>query len=270
MISSTLSRNHCQALATRRWSWQRSKQKILIGSRRGCESKGTTQSSPETPPALRDRIPLTSLPAGKGVVSAKVTLHEYGGSATKGVHTPSLIQVASVNQGWNPATLSWNNAPLIKENISRTVVNSVSNPTSFGQPYSWDVSKALADAYAAGQPLRLVFYSSDSPYNTGKYFFSSTLGSWGAVSRPTLQATLGNVAASSAASVQSSASRAMLAPAARGQQIALGGLALDTQQTLPPAKVDEHLLYFAPLLILPAPLFFLLWTLRRRRLLRHR
>src|SRR2546421_1886302 len=215
-------------------------------------------------------FPLTSLPAGKGVVSAKVTLHEYGGSGTKGVYTPSLIQVASVNEGCNPATLSWNNAPLIKENISRTVVNTVSNPTSFGQPYSWDVSKALADAYATGQPLRLVFYSSDSPHNTGKYFFSSTLGSWGANSRPTLQATLGTMAATSPASVQSSASRAMLAPAARGQQIALGGLALDTQQTLPPAKVDEHLLYFAPLLILPAPLFFLLWTLRRRRLLRHR
>ncbi len=215
-------------------------------------------------------FPLTSLSPGKGVVSAKVTLHEYGGSGTKGNPTPSLIQVASVNEGWNPATLAWNNAPLVKENISRTVVNTVSNPTPSGQPYSWDVSKALADAYAAGQPLRLVFYSSDSPYNTGKYFFSSAIADWNAQSRPTLQATLGNVAASSPTSVQSSASRATLAPAARGQLVALGGLALDTQQTLPPAKVDEHLLYFAPLFLLPAPLFFLLWTLRRRRFLKRR
>ena len=215
-------------------------------------------------------FPLNSLSAGKGVVSAKVTLHEYGGSGTKGKPTPSLIQVASVNEGWNPATLAWNNAPLVKENISRTVVNTVSNPTPSGQPYSWDVSKALADAYAAGQPLRLVFYSSDSPYNTGKYFFSSAIADWNAQSRPTLQATLGNVAASSPTSVQSSASRATLAPAARGQLVALGGLALGTQQTLPPAKVDEHLLYFAPLFILPAPLFFLLWTLRRRRFLKRR
>jgi len=215
-------------------------------------------------------FPLNSLSAGKGVVSAKVTLHEYGGSGTKGKPTPSLIQVASVNEGWNPATLAWNNAPLVKENISRTVVNTVSNPTPSGQPYSWDVSKALADAYAAGQPLRLVFYSSDSPYNTGKYFFSSAIADWNAQSRPTLQATLGNVAASSPTSVQSSASRATLAPAARGQLVALGGLALGTQQTLPPAKVDEHLLYFAPLFLLPAPLFFLLWTLRRRRFLKRR
>src|SRR6266704_3557329 len=215
-------------------------------------------------------FPLTALPAGKGIVSARVTLHEYGGSGTKGKAVPSLIQVASVNEGWNPATLAWNNAPLVKENISRTVVNTVSNPTPSGQPYSWDVSKALADAYAAGQPLRLVFYSSDSPYNTGKYFFTSAIASWNANSRPTLQATLGNVAASSRTSVQSSASRATLAPAARGQLVALGGLALDTQQTLPPARVDEHLLYFAPLIILPAPLFFLLWTLRRRRFLKRR
>jgi len=215
-------------------------------------------------------FPLTALPAGKGIVSARVTLHEYGGSGTKGIPTPSLIQVASVNEGWNPASLAWNNAPLVKENISRTVVNTVSNPTPYGQPYSWDVSKALADAYAARQPLRLVFYSSDSAYNTGKYFFTSAIASWNANSRPTLQATLGNVAASSPASVQSSASRATLAPAARGQQVALGGLALDTQQTLPPARVDEHLLYFAPLIILPAPLFFLLWTLRRRRFLKRR
>ena len=174
-------------------------------------------------------FPLTSLSAGKGVVSAKVTLHEYGGSGTKGTPTPSLIQVASVNEGWNPAMLAWNNAPLVKENISRTVVNTVSNPTPYGQPYSWDVSKALADAYAAGQPLRLVFYSSDSPYNTGKYFFSSTIPDWNATGRPTLQATLGNIATSSSASVQSSASLAA---------------------------------------VTPAPLFFLLWTLRRRKLIK--
>src|SRR6266699_1115502 len=265
----------------------------MVGGSLGCYNKGlnrwTGMGGQSYPAATRFNIqnewdisdwncfskfyisfPLNSLPAGKGVVSARVTLHAYGGSGTKGIPTPSLIQVASVNEGWNPATLAWNNAPLVKENISRTVVNTVSKPTPFGQPYSWDVSKALADAYAAGQPLRLVFYSSDSPYNTGKYFFTSAIASWNANSRPTLQATLGNVATSSSASVQSSASRATIAPAARGQQVALGGLALDTQQTLPPARVDEHLLYFAPLIILPAPLFFLLWTLRRRRFLKQR
>src|SRR5204862_2394988 len=160
-------------------------------------------------------FPLTSLPTGQGVVSAKVTLYEFGNSGTKGKTVPSLIQVASVNEGWDPATLAWNNAPFVKENISTTVVNIMPGALIYpGQPYSWDVSKALADAYAAGQPLRLAFYSSDSAYNTGKYFFSSTVGDWNAQGRPTLQATLGNIATSSTASVHIPASRATLAAAA--------------------------------------------------------
>ncbi|TMB82694.1 MAG: DNRLRE domain-containing protein [Chloroflexi bacterium] len=160
----------------------------------------------------------------------RLTLYEFGNSGTKGKTVPSLIQVASVSEGWDPATLAWNNAPLVKENISTTVVNIMPGAIIYpGQPYTWDVSKALADAYAAGQPLRLVFYSSDSAYNTGKYFFSSTIPDWNATGRPTLQATLGTIATSSSAPFQSS-----------------GSLAAVT----------------------PAPLFFLLWTLRRRKLIK--
>ncbi len=136
-------------------------------------------------------FPLNSLPGGKRVVSAKVTLFEFGNAGKPGVSNPSLIEVAAVAQGWDPATLSWNNAPLVQENIGRTVVNVVQGNTVHGQPHTWDVSQALADAYASGQPLRLVFYSSDSAYSTGKYFFSSAIQSWNATGRPTLQATLG-------------------------------------------------------------------------------
>src|SRR2546421_3259979 len=225
----------------------------MVGGSLGCYNKGlnrwTGMGGQSYPAATRFNIqnewdisdwncfskfyisfPLTSLPAGQGVVSAKVTLYEFGNSGTKGKTVPSLIQVASVNEGWDPATLAWNNAPLVKENISTTVVNIMPGAIVYpGQPYSWDVSKALADAYAAGQPLRLVFYSSDSAYNTGKYFFSSTIPDWNATGRPTLQATLGTIATSSSAPFQSS-----------------GSLAAVT----------------------PAPLFFLLWTLRRRRLIK--
>jgi hypothetical protein len=97
-----------------------------------------------------------------------------------------------VNEDWNPNTLTWNTAPLLKENISRTVVNTMSGPLVWpGEAYTWDVSKAVAEAYAAGEPLRLVFYSSDSAYHTAKYFTSSTVGDWDAQGRPTLQVTLG-------------------------------------------------------------------------------
>jgi len=222
-------------------------------------------------------FPINSLPAGKGVVSAKVTLYEYGNAGQRGKSNPSLIQVASVNEGWNPATLSWNNAPLVKENISRTVVNTVSGSTVYGVPYTWDVSKALADAYASGQPLRLVFYSSDSAYSTGKYFFSSTIAAWNANSRPTLQATLGNstnssstsTSTSTSASVSTSGSLTVITSAPQGQQNSAGGHApADLQATSTAAKVERYVSYLGPLLVLPAPLFFLFWTLRRKRFLK--
>ncbi len=139
-------------------------------------------------------FPLSSLPTGKGVIAATVTLYLYSNAGIPGKPNPSFIQVATVNEDWNPQTLSWNSAPLVKENISSIVVNTRSGKLQWpGVPYTWDVSKAVADAYASGQPLRLVFYSSDSAYKTSKYFSSSTVGNWNANGRPTIQATLGDL-----------------------------------------------------------------------------
>lgn len=223
-------------------------------------------------------FPLNTLPSGKGVVSAKVTLNEYGHAGPTGLVNPSLIQVAAVDQGWNPATLSWNNAPLVEENISRTVVSTVSKSV-FGQSFSWDVSKALAAAYAAGQPLRLVFYSSDSAYNTGKYFFSSSVGNWNATGRPTLQATLGTVTASSSGSAStttsgttatSATSGTTATSASQGQQVEGAMQFIAPMQVVTPVKENSHASYFAPLFVLPAPLFFLSSILRRKRGLRQR
>jgi hypothetical protein len=43
-----------------------------------------------------------------------------------------------------------------------------------GIPRTWDLSYAVSQAYAKGQPLRLVIYSADTSFHhTGKYFFSS-------------------------------------------------------------------------------------------------
>ena len=154
-------------------------------------------------------FPLSVLPKGKGVSAATVTLYLYSNAGIPGIPNPSLIQVATVNEDWNPLTLSWNTAPLVKENISRIVVNTRSgNLVRPGVPYTWDVSKAVADAYASGQPLRLVFYSSDSGYSTGKYFSSSYTDDWNAAARPTLQATLGNIIPTSKSTTTTKASKA--------------------------------------------------------------
>lgn len=138
-------------------------------------------------------IPLSSLPTGKGVISAKITLYETGNMGQNGLTAPnpSNIEVATVNQAWSASTINWNNAPAVGEIISMTTVNLYVKAPLPGNAYSWDVSAAVANAYASGQPLRLVFYSTDAPRHTGKYFSSSYTASWDIEGRPGLQVTLG-------------------------------------------------------------------------------
>lgn len=140
-------------------------------------------------------FPLSSLPKGKGIVNATVTLYEYANAGTQGQPNPSYIQVAQIGQDWNPQTLSWNTAPYITENINSIYVPTKSKPVIPwpGLAITWNVSIAVARAYASGQPLRLVFYDTDNQYNSGKYFTSSYVGDWDATGRPTLQVTAGNI-----------------------------------------------------------------------------
>ena len=73
------------------------------------------------------------------------------------------------------------------ENVSRTWVYPIDEfPGWPGVPYEWDVSIAAAQAYTAGEPLRLVVYSADSAYHSGKYFISSDTGDWNEIARPSL------------------------------------------------------------------------------------
>jgi hypothetical protein len=137
-------------------------------------------------------FPLTALPPGKAIVSATLTLHQFGGSGGPGQAIPSLIQVMTVAENWNEATLTWNNAPLALENVSRAWVTPMSVPLVWpGVPWTWDVSRAVAQAYAAGQPLRLALYEADSAYHSGKYFVASDTDDWNQEGRPTLIVTLG-------------------------------------------------------------------------------
>lgn len=111
-------------------------------------------------------------------------MYLFGGSAG---NPNSYIQVFTVDKDWNEATLNWNNAPLAIENVTGTWVYPISSP--YWVEYKWDVSRAAAQAKAAGQPLRLALYSADGEYHTGKYFISSD-GDY--VGRPTLQVVYGS------------------------------------------------------------------------------
>jgi hypothetical protein len=140
-------------------------------------------------------FPLASLPPGKVILSAELTLHHFGnsGGGDYGDPPPSLIHVFTVDGEWDENTLTWNNAPLALENISREWVEPILELTDWrGIPRTWDVSLAVNQAYQSGQPLHLALYSADSPMHTGKYFFSSKVDDYSAVSRPTLTIVWGN------------------------------------------------------------------------------
>jgi hypothetical protein len=143
-------------------------------------------------------FPIDGLPTNSVIISATLTLHLWGGAGEgwEPGPQPSLIQVLTVGQDWDEGTLNWNNAPLAQENVSATWVDPVDEyPGLPGIPWEWDVSAAVAEAYAQGTPLRLALYEADFALHSGKYFRSSDVDDWSAEARPTLVITWGRVPA---------------------------------------------------------------------------
>ena len=140
-------------------------------------------------------FPLAQVPRGKVIVSARLILHEWGGSDWT-LAEPSLIQISTVRRDWYELTLTWNNAPIPLENVSQAWVDPVPHgiqPSEWpGWAYDWDLSAAAAEAYKAGAPLRLAVYEADSAMHSGKYFSTSQAADWNASGRPTLEITWGN------------------------------------------------------------------------------
>lgn len=139
-------------------------------------------------------FPLHRIPADRAILSATLKLHQFGnaGGGEWGDPDPSLIQVFTVAEDWEETGLTWNDAPLPIENVSATWVNPVASfPGWPGSASEWNVSRAVAQAYATGEPLRLALYEADSAYHSGKYFVSSDTGDWNAEGRPTLTVAYG-------------------------------------------------------------------------------
>jgi hypothetical protein len=139
-------------------------------------------------------FPLNSLPPGKAIASAKLILHQMGnsGGGSWGEGGKSLIQIFTIQDDWDEATLNWNNSPHALENVSSSWVYPVEQfPGWPGIPWSWDISRAVAQAYEAGVPLRLAIYTADNAYHSGKYFVSSDTGDWNEQARPTIEISLG-------------------------------------------------------------------------------
>ncbi len=135
-------------------------------------------------------FPLTALPSGKTIISATLTLYHRGNPGP--APEPAYIQVLTVNDDWNESTLTWNNAPYARENLGGVWIPSLSTTPPYpGIPYTWNVSRAVAEAYSTGQPLRLALYSASSPFHNGRYFHSSDVEELNAQGRPTLTITWG-------------------------------------------------------------------------------
>lgn len=137
-------------------------------------------------------FPLDAIPPGKVILSATLTMHQYGGSDPSNAQD-SYIQVLRVNDPWSPSTINWNNAPQAVENYPGAWVPPLpSYPGVPGVARTWDVSQAVADVYGSDRLLRLALYSADDAMHSGKYFWSSETASWSSVTPPTLTVTWAN------------------------------------------------------------------------------
>jgi hypothetical protein len=139
-------------------------------------------------------FPLDALPAGATVLSATLVLHQFGnaGQGWDPGPQPSLIQVLTIGEGWDESTLTWNNAPLALENVAAAWVDPLGDPPPpAGVSRHWDVSRAVTEAYAAGQPVRLALYEADGALHSGKYFRTSDVDQYEQEDRPTLIITWG-------------------------------------------------------------------------------
>jgi len=136
-------------------------------------------------------FPLPQVPAGKVFVSARLTLHHFGNSDPANA-SDSYIQVMRVAEDWNTGTISWNTAPLALENYAAAWVQPIRSSVPWpGNPYTFDISRAVADAYAEKVPLRLALYSADFEMHSGKYFVSSYVEDWNTAGRPVIEIVYG-------------------------------------------------------------------------------
>jgi hypothetical protein len=152
------------------------------------------------------RFGLDTIPSGKIIISATLTLHHWGnsGGGEWDEPNPSLIWLFTVGSDWQEHTLTWNNTPLARENLTTTWVGVCTEENPCGRPgvpYHWDSTRAVAEAYANGEPVNLALYTSDTNFHSSKYLSSSEAGDWNAEARPTLTVVWGDATSCSSADI---------------------------------------------------------------------
>lgn len=132
-------------------------------------------------------FPLDDIPEGKVIVTAELRMYQFGNAGQGWTPGPedSIIQVLRTRDGFEEATVTWNSAPQVQENVSSALATTIPSGGA-GYFVSWDVSRAVAEAHAANDPLNFALYSADNKLHSGKYFVSSDGANSHAERRPTL------------------------------------------------------------------------------------
>jgi hypothetical protein len=139
------------------------------------------------------RFSLDSIPPGKEIISATLTLHHWGNAGEAGLAQPSWVSLFTITDPWDEMVIHWNNAPLAQENISAAwIYPLLAFPGWPGIPYDWDATQAVAEAYAEGRPASIAIYGSDTEQHSSKYLKSSETGDWNVESRPKLTVVWGD------------------------------------------------------------------------------
>ncbi|MFZ6028788.1 MAG: DNRLRE domain-containing protein [Chloroflexota bacterium] len=154
-----------------------------------------SESSPTHFPCFNKsflRFKLSAIPAGVEIISARLTLHQFGNASNEINPGPAWVHLFNVRTSWSEATIHWNNAPIPQENVSLTQVNKLNSfPGWPGVARTWDASKPVAEAYARSESVNLAIYSSDVGRDTSIYFVGSETEDWNAEARPALYVTWG-------------------------------------------------------------------------------
>jgi hypothetical protein len=157
------------------------------------------------------RFALDAVPADKVIISATLSLQYTGSDGDQNAAADedkghnSYLWAYTIADTWDELTTNWNNAPLAQENIDRVLVPPLvvdSLPWANKPHFLWNVTQAVAQAYAAGQPVNLALYDSADARNTTKHFTSTQTGindpptnnqwNWNIAGRPRLDVVWGD------------------------------------------------------------------------------
>jgi hypothetical protein len=115
-------------------------------------------------------FPLDSIPKDMVITSAQLRMYHFGNAYPQEAK-PTFIPIITTDGGWQEETLTWNNAPLARQNFGGTWVKPLSTSEE-RKHYYWDITQPLTEAYLAGDDLNIALYSPSTSMHSGKYFAS--------------------------------------------------------------------------------------------------